>query len=324
LPEKPEFEFMRQRKFRVKAIKLRGVYSYGLILPLSILPTDNYIEGDDVTKILGIEKYDSEAALEKSQTTRQKQTKVQKFLNQFALYRRFFTKKGRHNFPTWITKTDETRIQAMPQLFDDIVKNNVPLIGTEKLDGCSATFYLEKSKHLFFFTKYDFGYCSRNVNMTTHANKQTYFKKNFYAEVAHDYHIEYLLRNIIGNNDKVVIQGEIVGPSIQGNKYKFLTYKLFVFNFTFYKDGNKTSLNTTQIKEILCEYSIRPNLLVLKTVPILYQNYQIPPTMNELIELSKGDSLLYPTKREGIVWRNVEKGISFKVINPEFLIKHGE
>lgn len=37
LPDKPEFEFMRSRKFRVKTIKLRGQYSYGLCFPISIL-----------------------------------------------------------------------------------------------------------------------------------------------------------------------------------------------------------------------------------------------------------------------------------------------
>lgn len=37
LPERPEFEFMRNRKFRVRTIKLRGQVSQGLVLPLSTL-----------------------------------------------------------------------------------------------------------------------------------------------------------------------------------------------------------------------------------------------------------------------------------------------
>lgn len=36
VPDKPEFEFLRDRKFRVKTIKLRGTLSQGLLLPLSI------------------------------------------------------------------------------------------------------------------------------------------------------------------------------------------------------------------------------------------------------------------------------------------------
>ena len=65
LPDKPEFEFMRKYKFRVKTIKLRGQVSQGLVLPLSILGTNPYGEGADVTETLGIKKYDPEAAQEK-------------------------------------------------------------------------------------------------------------------------------------------------------------------------------------------------------------------------------------------------------------------
>ena len=37
VPERPEFEFLRNRKFRIRTIKLRGQISQGLILPLSVL-----------------------------------------------------------------------------------------------------------------------------------------------------------------------------------------------------------------------------------------------------------------------------------------------
>ena len=60
VPDKPEFEFLRDRKFRVKTIKLRKQISQGLALPLSILPQGKYKEDDDVTEILGVIKYDPE------------------------------------------------------------------------------------------------------------------------------------------------------------------------------------------------------------------------------------------------------------------------
>ena len=62
VPERPEFEFLRDRKFRVRTIKLRGQVSQGLVLPLTILPEGNYPMGCDVTSILGIKKHDPEAA----------------------------------------------------------------------------------------------------------------------------------------------------------------------------------------------------------------------------------------------------------------------
>ena len=62
MPERPEFEFLRQRKFRIKTIKLRGQISQGLVLPITILPGGHaYALGDDVTDILGVKKHDPQA-----------------------------------------------------------------------------------------------------------------------------------------------------------------------------------------------------------------------------------------------------------------------
>ena len=49
LPEKPEFEFLRDRKFKIKTIKLKGQISMGLILPLNILKKYGKLEqiGED-------------------------------------------------------------------------------------------------------------------------------------------------------------------------------------------------------------------------------------------------------------------------------------
>ena len=64
LPARPEFSFLKERKYRVRTIKLRKQISQGLILPLSYLK-GNYEVGDDVTKELGIKKYDPQADAEK-------------------------------------------------------------------------------------------------------------------------------------------------------------------------------------------------------------------------------------------------------------------
>ena len=58
LPELPQFEFMRSRKFRVKAIKLRGEMSVGLLLPLKEFPNLDLKIGDDITSTLGITKWE--------------------------------------------------------------------------------------------------------------------------------------------------------------------------------------------------------------------------------------------------------------------------
>lgn len=63
VPDKPEFEFLRERKFRVRTIKLRKQISQGLIVPLPINSrgfTTQWNEGDDLTDVLGIIKYSKE------------------------------------------------------------------------------------------------------------------------------------------------------------------------------------------------------------------------------------------------------------------------
>jgi RNA ligase (TIGR02306 family) len=55
VPELPEYEFLRERKFRVRTIKLRKQISQGLIVPL---PKGRWNEGDDITEVLGVKKYE--------------------------------------------------------------------------------------------------------------------------------------------------------------------------------------------------------------------------------------------------------------------------
>ena len=62
LPDgKPWAEFMRPRGFRVKTVKLRGVLSQGLALPVAILPAGGAAAevGTDVAAALGITKYEA-------------------------------------------------------------------------------------------------------------------------------------------------------------------------------------------------------------------------------------------------------------------------
>jgi RNA ligase (TIGR02306 family) len=53
LPEKPEYEFVG-KGYRVRAKKLRGIFSMGVLLPAQ----DDWEIGQDVTETLGIKKYE--------------------------------------------------------------------------------------------------------------------------------------------------------------------------------------------------------------------------------------------------------------------------
>lgn len=137
LPICEQFEFLRNSSyknsgllgegFRLKTLKYRGQISQGLVQPLSILPEGNYELGDDVTKLLGIRKWEIEEHVTNSGTVISE-------------------------FPEGIPKTDELRVQSYPELINEFKAVKGYYIST-KMDGCSVTMY-QKDGH--------FGICGRN------------------------------------------------------------------------------------------------------------------------------------------------------------------
>ena len=320
LPPKPEFSFMEKYKYRVKTIKLRGQVSQGLVLPLKILddddPTAEYteimpiVEGLDVTDILGIKKYDPEAAKEKAWWHKLGQTKIEfpwwlKPFKRIPFIRNWWISKHKtiDDFPSFIKKTDEERIQNLPILFEDIKKKGVVLTITEKMDGTSATYFLHDGK---------FGVCSRNKWLLKEDDSP-------YWAVAKENHIEEVLRNIAGfwnNKGLYVLQGEVIGYGIQKNKYHLSGFMFMPFNLII----NHKRLPYEQMKSALEPTS-------LNCVPFL-ENKIIPAEweIQDFVDYAKGTSLYRDGKeqREGIVCRNEIQHISFKVINPDFLLKEDE
>ena len=288
-PDKPCFEFLRGKNFKVKTIKLKGVVSQGLILPLNILPAGDFKVGDDVTDILGITKYDdSEITFPNHSVKKYKRLKK-------LWYKLFHKKKKTSSFPSWVVKTDETRIQNMPH----ILRDKTPYVVTEKVDGCSATFTLRKK--LF---GYEYLVCSRN---------RVADKDSAYNQISDKLDINKTLKKLFKQlkcKKTITLQGEIVGPKIQLNKYNLKENDFYAFNLLI--DGNL--LQSYQASVFLSEYGI-------KFVPILNYNYTLPDTVEEIVLYADGTSKLYDTPREGLVIRN-EAGVSFKVISIKFLLKH--
>ena len=271
----PNFSFMADRKYRVKTIKLRGQISQGLALPLTILPKSNkYKEFDDVTELLGITKYDPQAVQESKlsqQSNKKKLSYLDKKLGQYKWYRKLFMKsKNKYNFPTFIKKTDETRLQNMPWILER--EKDTSFIVTEKIDGQSGTYFLKKNDNrniidkILNKNKYIFGVCSRNLWLYNETNSS-------YWTIAKQLNMKGVLENLIGDKDYVVIQGEITGEGIQGNKYKVKGYDFHAFNLI-YSDGQIDSINA---KEILSKYGI-------KFVPILEKDFKLLSSVNEIIK----------------------------------------
>lgn len=305
LPEKPEFEFLRNKKFRIKTMKLGNTYSQGIVFPLSILPQNKtYQIGDDVTDILGIKKYDPQAEEElKLNKTTKEIKKYPQFLMRWSWFRKLVlpSKRQQRGFPMQISKTDEVRIQTIPE----VLKNKEPTIVTEKIDGQSLSALLVKNKTWYGKTKYEFILCSRNLRLWTKDNSN-------YWQMAEKYNLEKTLKNMIGDNEWVAIQGECYGASIQSNPYKMNNKELRVFN-VIYPSGR---LGSIEAKEI-CD---KNNLLF---VPILDVNYILPDTVDEMLKYATAKSTINPNVlREGVVIRSMDGKYSFKAVSPEYLIKH--
>lgn len=309
-PEKPEFEFLRSKNFRIKTMKMGGVLSQGICFPMSILPPGNYNIGDDVTELLGITQY--EGTMDKEQKENEEAAKMKKaakyprFLMRYGWFRKLILpKKQQKGFPEFVSKTDETRIQNAPFY----LQMDTTYIATEKVDGQSGTFTLQKlpKRHFWNRTKYDFAVCSRNLRI---------WKKDdsSYWTVAKKYHMKEILEQLIGENEWVAIQGECVAPNVQKNKYHVEEADLYVFNLV-YPDGRVGSMEAKKKVEELG----------LKFVPVIEEEVRIKGmTMNEVLDYATGKSKLYDTLREGIVFRSLDGKQSFKAVSPDFLIMHGE
>jgi len=310
MPEKPEFEFLRKKDFRIRTMKMAGVISQGICFPLSILPpkeNGEYELEEDVTEILGITQYEPtmDADPEPDETGKSKVRKYPAFLMRFKWFRSLVLPKKRNKgFPTFVSKTDEIRIQNIP----NIVHDKREWIATEKVDGQSGTFALVRHKSRIPFKKDTFEYivCSRNLRLLK-PDRTPYWR------VSDRYQIENALRNMIGDRDWIAIQGECVAPNVQGNKYKVKEPDLYVFNLI-YPTGRVDSIRA---KSIIEQHG-------MKFVPIIGTGYVLPDSVEEVLAYATGQSTLADTLREGIVFRSNDGKHSFKAVSPEFLLAYNE
>lgn len=271
LPEEEWSEFLRDKGFRIRTVKLRGQISQGIVFPLSILPQENYpvYEGMDVSTILNIKHYEKPIPVSLHGLVR-------------------------GSFPSCVPKTDEEKIQNHPEFFD-MLKDRMIYI-TTKCDGTSATFLLKNC---------DYHVCSRNLSLKPDV-------ENIYWKMSEKYDIENKLRER-GRN--VAIQGELCGPSIQGNKIKLKEHDLFVFNVFDIDEYRYLEYD---------EFMMFCDEMGLKTVPV--ETIELfKYDLDSLIERAKGYYTMGSLK-EGIVIRTVEGSprISFKVLNNDSLLKNGE
>lgn len=322
------FAFMEKRKYKVKTLRMCKVYSQGLIMPITAFPeittTDEHVDVTDVLHITyAVEednarkngdpnaKYTSMKARHKKLFKHPLVKKIMRYAWGRKLMFFFFGKKkdNPRTFPThfqFIHKTDEERCENLPW----VLGYKDPLIVTEKLDGTSSTYILEKKGR----NKYEFYVLSRNVRQQDE-NQKTYHDHNIYWDMAFKYDIENKLKQYLEENDLdyVCIQGESVG-SVQGNPLQLSEDDLYVFNFIRSDKGRIPSNEGKLIVE----------KMGMKWVPILDLAFYMPNDMEEFKVMADAKSVVNPkVDREGIVLRDPKTDFSFKNVSRKYLLKHG-
>ena len=333
VPEREPYMFLADKHFKIKTQKyFKGtVISQGLLMAFEDFDwaEDKYEVGTFLTKELGITYAVEEDNKRKSNITKYDKM-YQRHLNLFKkskfLRKMFKTNIGKkilfiflgkkrdtRNWPAWVVKTDEERVQNMPFLFPG--DPDKKWIVTEKIDGTSTTFTMKGRKK-----KEEFYICSRNVNFDKPEKAENcFYETNVYIEMAEKYNMESVLRNILENHPEfefVTIQGETYGANIQKRDYGLTGHDFMAFNLIFgYKDGRVERLNPIDMTSILVNTYNIPCVPVLDTIIL-------PETMDEMIAYANGKSLVDGGMREGVVLRTLDGVESFKSVSNDFLIKY--
>ena len=268
----------------LKTIKMRGVLSQGLLGRLDAFDLKDVKEDDDVTTILKVKKYVAP--------------------DEMNVYSGS-TDSSRAPWPQQIPKTDEPRIQNSPKSLNKL--GNKEIVITQKYDGTSTTFFVFHGK---------FYVCSRNNVILDTPDKITNNNNKVYLEMSVKYGLE---EKMIGLKRNLAIQGETIGPKVNGNKHKVKENDFYVFNI--YDVDLKMYLSWDEIEK-LCDF------LGIKAVPVVYSGVMKEEwnSVDSLLKLS--DSQKYSTGEicEGIVVKtNTKDGYertSFKVISNHYLLKY--
>lgn len=194
------------------------------------------------------------------------------------------------SFPSFIRKTDQERVQNIRNVrqYQDTLFEV-----TEKLEGSSMTVY---------FRDGEFGVCSRNVELKDDG-------ANTFWQVAKQYDLENKLRSY-GKN--IAIQGELIGPSIQGNIYKLQAPDFRVFDV--FDIDNQKYIPAYDRFDLCAGFG-------LKHAPLI-DTIQGCNSIDDYLAFAEDKSVLNPNQeREGLVFKALDGGFSFKAISNKYLLK---
>lgn len=314
LPDIPMLEWLKKsawsqklNKYKISTHKFRNQISQGLIIPIrdltemynqingTSLSSIDYDEGDDLTGLLKIEKYEPPASNGP--------------LGEIISHK------------WYVPKTDEERIQVCAEnVLPEYMKiDQNEWYASIKLDGTSCTAGLFEDTFLIGGRNQWY----KGPNMYTETVKKygdIETKAREYLEATGVY---------------VVFQGELCGPGIQSNKLGLKEKEWFIFNVFVSTTGKMDSYEKLDLIGMLgmCErFGLKHVPLVNAEDKF---DFKATNNIDETVEnlLKYVDNFKYRTYfedaspnqiAEGLVFRMNDMTNSFKVISNKFLLKGGE
>lgn len=302
----PRFTFLakgkEQEKFRLRTIKLRGQISQGLVLPLNQFPEVTNIEASNdlelsFEELLKVEKYEIPDNVKRCRPA--------------------------STFPHFIPRTDEERIQNIYGKWEEKY-STVLFKRSLKMDGSSTTIASISNPNLFIkklSEDEEYPYSCDDSQVVVASRNQTlkYDAESHYWKALHNSGLITASNNILQvTGRQLALQGECLGPGIQGNRENLTDYEIQVFKI--WDIDNKCYLDPEEFRSVCKTFNI-------KTVPQLEEVYPFAMELGQLINLSKGKNA-NGKNIEGIVYTSVNKvdgeTLHFKVINNEYLLEKGK
>lgn len=342
------FAFLEKRHYKVKTLKMCKTISQGLLMHANDFGWTNYWDEDNkewcikdnneylhysangtrfLTKQLGVTYADDEDNSRKAPSVDKYKKMASRHQKLFKkpfirwMMRRgwsrkilffFFGKKKdkKNSWPSWVSKTDEERVQNMPW----IINSDEKWIATEKIDGTSTTFTMKRGK----FGKKEFYVCSRNVCFGAE-DKPCYYDTNVYWEMAKKYNIfevlDKLLTYTFFDDEWVTIQGETYGNSVQKRDYSLEDHDFMAFNLITSSHGR---YGTEMMKCYLEPMGI-PCVPIVESDIVFTDKFA---TVEDMLLYAEGESKVDSLPREGIVFRTKDGQKSFKAVSNSFLLKY--
>lgn len=307
----PRFDFLHKnglktlndkKGVRVKTIKLRGVVSQGLIIPVNKFPEIlEYIENNNLTleqcfidricfsEIVNVVKYEVPENLSCPESAGE--------------------------FPFWIHKTDQERIQ---NIFTSLKEKyyDTNFYATLKMDGSSATVsYVTNEIYLNDKLGVDedggqLVVCSKDMLFKTD-NTET----SWLSAVKRQGIDKKIKKQHFDTGRTLAFQGELVGPGIQKNAEKFKHYSILMFSI--YDVDNQKYLPYDEFCNICDQYEI----LTVPTLEIM-KPFERFNTVEDFIEYSDNLTPVYGDVPEGVVYHSTaDDAVSFKAISNKYLLK---